>query len=215
MTKPVIKLLFSFVIALSFILAGCKSDENSALPDEDQVRGVYGSGMISFSADSTRGYFAVIGKYKPSDQFAADTASQGAGGLIKDTTLYNNKIQMLFAGYLQKQDSINLTQYLLVIGLCDAAATPRIGEYSFVKNNEGSIGRNIYVYFVRTDSVHFYEIFVPKTGTLSLTLFDQTERHVRGNFEGTLWGLPPDTSMTLNISDGLFDLYLVDKFFNY
>jgi hypothetical protein len=207
-------IFYFFTAILIYFLAGCES--HSVKPPEEEIPiGTYGQGSISFNADSTIGYFNVTGKYKPSDQWTADTASQGAGGFIKDTTLFNNKIQMLLTGYLQKQDSINLKQYLIVIGLCDSSTVPRTGVYYFSKNNVGSQGRNNYIYFVRTDSSHFYEIFVPKIGILFLTSFNQTERHVQGSFFGTLWGLPPDTLTTLKVTDGLFDLYLADKFFNY
>jgi hypothetical protein len=197
------------------ILAGCTSDKSSVdQPIEDTLHSAYGKGSISFNIDSTV-FFNVAGPYKPSDQFANDTASEGAGGFVKDTSLFGNKIQTLLTGYYQKQDSVNLTQYLMVIGLCDSAASLQTGAYTFTKNNHIFIGRNTYIYFIRTDSLHFSEIFVPKTGTLSLTFFNPTDHHVQGSFSGTLWGLPPDTTNTLNVTGGQFDLYLVNTFFNY
>jgi hypothetical protein len=212
MTRPRINLLFNLMIVSVLTLGGCNTNEMPTPPDDTDA---YGHGWISFDADGVEDYFSVTGNYKPSDQFAGDTASEGAGGFVKDTTLFSNDIQMLFAGYLQKQDSVNLTQYLLVIGLQDSLSTPQIGQYPFLKNNHSTGGRNLYLYFLRTDSTHFYEIFVPKSGRLNLTVFDQSALHVHGNFSGTLWGLPPDTSMTLNVTNGIFDLYLADKFFNY
>lgn len=213
MTRRGTNYIFNIFIAAVLILWGCNTDQAPTDPDEDTDP--YGHGWIRFDAEGTVEYFSVTGQYKPSDQFAYDTTSEGAGGFIKDTTLFGDDIQMLFTGYLQKQDSFSLTQYLMVMGLCDSFPTPQAGQYPFAKNNVNSGGRNLYIYFVRTDSIHFYEIFVPKTGTLNLTLFDQTERHVHGNFSGTLWGMLPDTSMTLNVANGIFDLYLADRFFNY
>jgi len=204
---------FCFLTAAVLILGGCNSNQDPTTPDEETDP--YGHGWIRFDAESKAEYFSATGNYKPSDQFAYDTASQGAGGFFMDTTLFNNDIQMLFTGYFQKQDSVNLTQYLMVMGLCDSFQTPQAGQYAFAKNNIKAGGRNLYVYFFRTDSIHFLEPYVPKTGRLNLTVFDQSELHVHGNFSGTLWGMPPDTLMTFDISNGIFDLYLTDKYFNY
>lgn len=215
MSKFSLNYILILLTVLNLIFSGCESEKIPTPPSQDSFRGEYGYGWISFDADSTFEYFKVFGNYKPSDQFATDSSSEGAGGFIKDTTLYGNKIQMLLTGYLQRQDSVNLKQYLLVIGLCDSSEALQPGEYTFTKNNNPYPGRNAYVYFVRTDSLHFYEILIPKNGKLSLAFYDVPDRHIQGSFYGTLWGLPPDTLKTLNITNGLFDLYLVDKFFNY
>jgi hypothetical protein len=214
MDRPTVNLIISIIFICLSILGGCKSESVNP-PDDNSLSGEYGQGTIFFNADETTGYFYATGKYKPSDQFSQDTASQGAGGFIKDTTLFNKKIQMLFTGYIQKQDSNNLKQYLLVFGLYDSLTTPRTGVYHFAKNNIGWESKNVYAYFVRTDSIHFYETLVPKSGILTMNLFEQDKRHVRGTFSGILWGLPPDTLTTLNLTNGIFDLFLVDHFFNY
>jgi hypothetical protein len=209
--------VLAIIICLSFlaVFSGCTSDDSSLdKPPGDTLHGVYGKGSISLDVDGTA-YFNATGPYKPSNQFANDTASEGAGGFVKDTALFGNKIQALLAGYYQKQDSLNMTQYLLVIGLCDTSTSLQTGVYPFSKNNHSLTGRNTYIYFIRTDSLHFSEILVPKTGILSLSAFEPTDRHAQGSFAGTLWGLPPDTTITLNVTSGQFDLYLVDKFFNY
>jgi hypothetical protein len=202
---------------LLVFFSGCTSDKTSVdQPTEDTLHGVYGKGSIAFDIDSTL-HFNVTGAYKPSDQFQNDTLSQGAGGFLKDTlvaTLFNHQIQALLAGYSQKQDTLNLTRYLLVIGLCDSGTSLHTGQYQFAKNNQNLNGRSMYAYFIPADSTHYSDIYVPKTGSLSLTLFDQSNRHVRGTLSGTLY-LPPDTTITISLTNGQFDLYLVKTFFNY
>ena len=215
--RTVLRLLgLAFFFGWSFctIISGCTPDKCSVnKPTLDTLHGAYGEGVINFEVDTTL-HFNVAGKYKPSDQFLNDSLSQGAGGYLKDTTLNRNKIQALVTGYFQKQDSAYFTQYHLVIGVCDTSASLHTGIYSFVKNNQHAVGRNAYAHFLWTDSTHFFETFIPKSGRFILSSFNQSDGHLQGSFWGTFWS-DIDTSVTINISSGQFNVYLVKTFFNY
>ena len=87
------------VLLNSFHDSACRQDAGAVTPpDTVDSAGMYGHGTISMNAVNGGGDFAVNGAYKPSDQFADDSAGNGAGGFLHDTTLFGRSIQAMFAG---------------------------------------------------------------------------------------------------------------------
>jgi len=216
------KLRGAFLLVLLAGLAleqypGCKKDEAATAPPADTggIAGRYGKGSISFDATGGGGHFSATGKYKPSDQFANDTSGEGAGGFVADTALYGRKIQSMLTGYTHLFVNNTLTERLIVITLYDSSGklTPR--SYPFSRLNSRTAGQAAYVYFFLSDSSNLFQMFVPKSGALTLLSYDTTARHAIGNFSGTLWGSPPDTSIQMQIRNGNFDIYFSDSYFNY
>ncbi|MBA4312803.1 MAG: hypothetical protein C0417_09255 [Chlorobiaceae bacterium] len=212
----IIKNIF-FLIIISSLLASCKKDDgiNNPVNDSENKSGLYGTGSLSFeSADIDSGLYA-SGSYKPSNEFANDTATDGAGGFIKDSLLFGKKISGLIAGYEHSIINSTLNEQILLIAIFDTAEGIRLGSYNFSYLNATLNSPGAYVYFILTDSINFFQMFVSKNGNLTITSYDAQTRHVIGNFSGTLFSMPPDTSRQIQMSNGLIDIYLSDKYFNY
>jgi hypothetical protein len=178
--------------------------------------GHYGSGSLSFDAAGGGGQFAASGKYKPTDQFAHDSISEGAGGFVRDTSLFQRSIQALFAGYVHRLTGGSLFERVLLISVHRDSSGVAVGNYSFAPSNVAQPGRSAYVYFFfsNPDSLAYYDLYVPRNGTLTISSFDPSARHARGTFSGTLWGPSPDTLKLVQVTNGLFDLSCVAAYFN-
>ncbi len=196
---------------------GCKKDEGPTNPPADTTKPQhpYGTGAMSFDALNGGGLFSAIGPYTPSDKFANDTASQGAGGFVHDTTLFRNKITGMFAGYTHVLANGILNERIMVIALHSPAASLATGDYPWSQSDASQPGQASYVYFFLSDSVNVHTVFVAKSGMVTLTAFDSTTSHAHASFSGTLWGLPPDTSQQIQISNGEFDVTFSRTYFNY
>ncbi|MBI1807327.1 MAG: hypothetical protein HYR76_09790 [Ignavibacteria bacterium] len=218
MTKRVVFLALAIILAavISEDEMGCKKDEDTVNPPPDTTNtgSPYGSGSMSFTTVNGGGAFSVNGPYKTSNQFANDTSSQGAGGFVKDTSLFGKLINAMFVGYTHVSANGSVKERLLVLSLHDSVGSLVTGDYSFSRSNATSTGQRAYVYFFLTDSVNFYELFVPKAGTITLSMFDAATRHAQGTFSGTLWS-PSDTTKQIQLTNGQFDLQLVNRYFSY
>ncbi|MBI5021644.1 MAG: hypothetical protein HZB59_09420 [Ignavibacteriales bacterium] len=206
-----------FWIIISFLLSTCKKENgvNNPTDDSDNKSGLYGTGALSFESTDIDSGLRASGSYKPSNEFANDTASRGAGGFVKDSLLFGKKINGLITGYEHSIINSTLNERILLIALSDTTVGIRPGSYGFSYLNTTLHSPGAYVYFILTDSVNFFRMFVPKTGNLTITSYDAQTRHVIGNFTGILFSMPPDTSRQIQMTNGLFDIYLSDKYFNY
>jgi len=217
------RLLFASIFARSLTLLivciyGCRKDSNPASvpPTGTDTVGRYGSGSVSFDAAGGGGQFAATGKYKPTDQFANDSMSEGAGGFVRDTSLFQRRIQGLFAGYVHRLAGGSLSERVIMISVRGDSAGISAGNYPFAASNIAQSGRSAYVYFFfsNPDSLAYYDLYVPRSGTLTISSFDPSARHARGAFSGTLWGPSPDTLKLIQVTQGQFDISYVTAYFN-
>lgn len=206
-----------FWIVISLLLSTCKKEDgvNNPADDSENKSGLYGTGALSFESTDIDSGLRASGSYKPSYEFANDTTSHGAGGFVKDSLLFGKKINGLITGYEHSIINSTLNERILLIAATDTAKGIRLGSYDFSYLNTTLHSPGAYVYFILTDSVNFFQMFVPKNGTLAITSYDAQTRHVIGNFSGTLFSMPPDTSRQIQMTNGVFDIYLSDKYFNY
>jgi hypothetical protein len=200
---------------LVFLFTGCKKDEGPPGTPIDTVGNVgqYGAGTLYFTADSAGGQFLVNGKYKPSDQFATDSLSEGAGGFIRDTSLFQREIGAMLAGYTHHLFNGTLNERWVVITLHGDSGVVAPGDYPFAPSNAAQNGRGAYFYFALSDSVTFHDIYVSKSGTLNLSSFNASTRHLQGTFAGTFWGPFPDTLRRIEIRGGGFDISAVGNYY--
>ncbi len=198
--------------------SGCKKDQGPTAPpppDSGGIAGGYGTGTLSFDAATADGHFTATGPYKPSDKFAGDTLSEGTGGFVQDTALFGDKIQAMISSYTHSLSNGILKERVLVMGLRNTGGTFVTGAYSFARSNVANMARSVYVYFFLSDSANLYSLFVPKSGAVSIVSFDSTTYQAQGVFFGTLWGPVPDTTVKIDIANGIFDIHLTDKYFSY
>ena len=194
---------------------GCRNNDPVG-PGGNHDSAKYGKGSMSFDATDAGGYFAASGKYIPSDQFADDSLSQGAGGFVYDTSIAGKPLRARFAGYTQRLTHGMLNERLIVFTLYDSLGPLSAGDYVFDLSDTASSGKFAEVNFLFfSDSLSQYSVFEGKNGTLTLSLFNTASNHVQGTFSGTLQGVPPDTSIHIQISNGLFDITFVKQYFNY
>jgi hypothetical protein len=204
-------------IMISLLLSTCKKEDgvNNTVADSENKSGLYGTGTLSFESTDIDSGLCASGSYKPSNEFANDTISHGAGGFVKDSLLFGKKINGLITGYEHSIINSTLNERILLIAMIDTAGGIRPGNYGFSYLNTTIQSPSVYVYFILTDSVNFFQMFVPKNGNLTVTSYDAQTRHVIGNFSGILLSIPPDTSRQIQMTNGVFDIYLSDKYFNY
>ena len=216
-------LLAAAIIAPSLALlivcnGGCKKDSSPVTvpPGSTDTVGHYGTGSLSFDAAGGGGHFAATGKYKPTDQFANDSMSEGAGGFVRDTSLFQRRIQGLFAGYVHRLAGGSLFERVTMISVDSDSGGLSAGNYSFAPSNIAQSGRSAYVYFFfsNPDSLAFYDLYVPRSGTLTISSFDPSAKHARGAFSGTLWGPFPDTLKLIQVANGQFDISYVTAYFS-
>jgi hypothetical protein len=201
------------VSVLFLFYEGCKKDEEPPVTPPSPA-GHYGSGTLAFTAAGAGGDFTVTGKYKPSDQFATDSFSEGAGGFVHDTSLFQRPVGVMIAGYFHHLVNGTLNERWLVITLHDTSGVIAPGDYPFAPSNAAQSGQTAYLYFFLSDTVSaYYEVFIPKDGTLHLASFNFMTRHCQGTFSGILQALPPDTTQ-IQIANGQFDLTCVANYFN-
>ena len=204
------------ISALLFLSPGCKDKD---VPPENPVDttsaiGHYGSGSLSFLASGGGGPFSVSGKYKPSNLFLTDSISEGAGGFVHDTTFFQKNVGVMMTGYFHHLIHGALDERWIVITLHAGSGAVLAGDYPFAPSNAAQASQAAYAYFFYSDTVSFnHEVFIPKSGTLTLSSFNHTTRHLQGSFTGTLWGLPPDTAFQIDIANGLFDLTCVPSYY--
>jgi hypothetical protein len=204
----------SIFILLS--LAGCRKDEGAVQPPADTLKTgtSYGTGLLSFRAAGAGGQFLASGAFKPSDQFTTDSISQGAGGFIRDTVLFQRSIAGMIAAYNHHLAGGTLNERVLVLTLRGTSRTLTAGDYPFAPSNAAQASQAAYVYFFFSDSVSFHDVYVPRSGLLTLSSFNPSTRHLQGTFSGTLWGPLPDTLTQIQVTDGQFDLSCVSTYFN-
>ena len=206
------------VAVLIFCSGGCKKDSNPVTvpPGGTDTVGPYGSGSFSFDAAGGGGQFATTGKYKPTDQFANDSMSEGAGGFVRDTSLFQRRIQGLFAGYVHRLAGGSLFERVIMISVDRDSAGLSGGNYSFAVSNIAQSGRSAYVYFFfsNPDSLAFYDLYVPRSGALTISSYDPSAKRARGAFSGTLWGPFPDTLKLIQVTNGQFDISCVTAYFS-
>ncbi len=210
---PPVTLLFIILIASH----GCKNEETPTKPPDTTHTVVhYGSGSLSFDAAPKGGTFSVSGSYKPSDQFATDSLSTGAGGFRHDTTLYQRTVNLLLAAYTHVLHGDTIRERWLQLALRGNANVIATGDYPFAPSNAAQAGQAAYVYYIYTnsDSGAFHEVYTPKTGTFHLSSFDAATKRAQGTFSGTLWGPLPDTTVQIEVTSGVFDVTLVSNYFN-
>ncbi|HEY6190818.1 MAG TPA: hypothetical protein VI215_00670 [Bacteroidota bacterium] len=181
--------------------------------DTTSAIGHYGAGTLNFSAEGGGGEFAVNGKYKPSDQFATDSSSQGAGGFVRDTMVFQRRIGAMVAGYIHHLAGGVLNERWLVMTLHGTSNVVNPGDFPFAPSNAEQAGQAAYLYFALSDSVTFHDIYVPRSGTVTLSSYNRTTRRLQGTFTGTLWGPFPDTLRQIQVSGGGFDLTCVSGYY--
>lgn len=213
-----------FLITTLFILiaeiiffSGCENENNNpALPeDKNDKSGLYGNGYFFFESTGVDSGIYATGSYKPSNEFANDTLSQGAGGFVTDTMLFGKKIISLITAYKHEMKNLILNEKIILIGLTDPSSIIQTGEYPFSRFNNISSSSCAYVYFILSDSTNFFQMFVPKSGKITISSYDANTRNIKGIFGGILCSMPPDTSREIQLINGKFDIYLANKYFNY
>jgi hypothetical protein len=210
-------LILITLLSLSLASHGCKNDENPVKPPDTTHTGPqYGSGSLSFDASAKGGTFSVSGAYKPSDQFANDTLSSGAGGFRHDTTLFGRTINLLLTAYTHRLHVDTIRERVMQIALYGNSNAIAAGDYPFAPSNAAQPGQAAYVYYFynNSDSGAFNEVYIPKSGTLHLSSFDAGTKRAQGTFSGTLWGPLPDTTVQVVVTSGAFDITLVSSYFN-
>jgi hypothetical protein len=214
--KSKYKFFLSFILVILFAI-GCKKDNGNltSFTDDNSKSGLYGTGSLSFESSGIDSGFSVNGAYKPSNQFANDTLSFGSGGFIKDTMLFGKKIKTLITAYEHRFSNSTLNERHILIALTDSVSGLPIGDYAFSRLNSTSQSMAAYLYYFLSDSVNFFQIFVPKNGKLTIESYDSQSRRIKGSFYGTLYSMPPDTSRLINLINGRFDIYMANKYFNY
>src|SRR5437867_4505955 len=99
----VIKSIFHCVVLVVALIgqhSGCKTATGPNPPPDDGGNSTeYGTGTMSFDLSNRDEVFFASGPYKPSDKFANDSASQGVGGFVRDTSLFGKRIQAVLVGY--------------------------------------------------------------------------------------------------------------------
>ena len=195
--------------------SGCRKDDGSVMPPDSGTPTVgYGHGTITMEVLDGGGHFTADGTYKPSDQFASDTLSAGGGGFLYDTTLFSKSIQGMLAGYTHSFSNGVLTERILIMALHSSAFYPDTGRYEFSRSNTGSADHTAFVYFFLSDSLNFHEVFIAKSGLMTVATLDSVERKAGGSFSGILWSLS-DTSRQVEIANGQFELSLANRYFNF
>ncbi len=192
---------------------GCKSNDEPTNPGSGG-NAKYGKGSMSFDAPEGGGHFSANGAYKPSAVFQSDTSSEGVGGFVYDTTIGGKPEQAVFAGYVQSLKKGVLNERLIVFTLHNTAGSLSTGDYALTNADTIMAGKSSYVYFLFSDSVHFYSTLEAQSGIFTLSTFDLGTHHAAGTFSGTLQGIPPDTTH-LSITNGSFDLTFVTRYFTY
>ncbi|MBI5475323.1 MAG: hypothetical protein HY964_01140 [Ignavibacteriales bacterium] len=207
--------LFVFLISEILFFTGCRKENGSTAPSTNNMSGLYGTGLLSFESTGIDSGFSVNGAYKPSNQFANDTLSFGSGGFIKDTMLFGKKIKTLITAYEHRLSNSTLNERHILIALTDTTSGLPIGDYAFSRLNSTSQSMAAYIYYFLSDSVNFFQMFVPKSGKITITSYDIETKNIKGIFDGILYSMPPDTSRQIEILNGKFDIYLSNKYFNY
>jgi len=135
---------------------------------------------------------------------------------VRDTSLFQRRIHGLFAGYLHRLAGGSLFERVIMISVRGDSGGISGGNYSFAVSNIAQSGRAAYVYFFfsNPDSLAFYDLYVPKSGALTISSFDTSARRARGAFSGTLWGPFPDTLKLIQVTNGQFDISYVTAYFN-
>ena len=195
--------------------AGCHKDDSPVAPPPAGSAARYGSGSVAFvGSDSSR--IAVTGKYKPSALFASDTAGEGAGGFIRDTTIGGVPIVGELMGYSHTLRNGLQDMRLLVLSLQNDAHAPGEGTYAFVHGGETGSGPAVsLLYESYIDSLGEYNVYESDSGSVTLSVYDATRRHLAGYFSGRLRLLAPDTAVKLTIAYGAFDITCTGAYFAY
>ena len=205
------------MIAVSTVVIyyGCKNNDPTGSYGEDNSN-PYGKGSLSFDAVDAGGHFSADSSYIPSNQFADDTLSRGAGGFVYDTTVSGRPLKARLSAYIHSFQNGLLNERLIVITLHNNSGSLSTGDYALTLSDSGSasITANI-VFLFFSDSLAVYSVFEATSGTLSLTSFNADSNHLQGTFSGSLRGIPPDTSTHIQITNGLFDIYAAKHYFDY
>lgn len=210
--------ILTALIFLALQNIGCKKDQGPTAPpppDGGTINSGYGSGTLSCDIAQAGGHFIATGPYTPSDKFATDTLSAGTGGFVADTALFGNKIDGMFSTYTHAMLNGVLNERVLIMALHNTGGKFVTGAYAYAPSNVTNVMRSAYVYFFVSDSANFHTVFIPKSGVVSVVSFDSTNYQAQGVFFGTLWGPAPDTTEKIEITNGIFNINLTNKFFNY
>lgn len=210
-------ILFSLFIMTALAAGGgCENDSSTdPPPDGGGVSGLYGTGELSYESTGIDDSFDVSGSYKPSNLFALDTLGSGAGGFAADTSLFGKKIDALIAAYDHSFNDPVLNERHLLIAISDSASIPRAGNYPVSYQNKTTTSSAAYIYFLLSDSANFYQMFIPKSGLLTVSSYDPGSRRITGSFHATMYGNPPDTSREISMINGSFSIFLAGEYFNY
>ena len=210
-------ILVSLILVVAMELPyGCRKNDDPLSADTTGGGEIpdYGRGSVSFIASGGGGAFAVTGPYVPSDEFLDDTAAgQGAGGFVRDTSLFGNRIKGLFSAYMHAFQGGVASDRVIVLLLNSSSDTLTTGDYAFSGFSTPAAGNTAYVYFNLTNSKTPNPIFEADSGMITLSLIDRSSRHVQGTFSGALKNLT-DTS-TVQLMDGRFDILYSANYFNF
>ncbi len=191
------------------MISGCHKTDNPV--DVQPRESGYGSGAISFvETDSTRLGFS--GNYKPSASFSSDTAGQGAGGFIHDTTRSGKPLRGMTAGYYHTMRNGLLDERLLDISLY---APGSLGPGSFAILRSDSAGAGLYAsvtFLSYSDSLGEYFVYQGFSGSVTV---ESADTRLKGTFSGVFRGLPPDTTRFVHVAYGSFDVEPVHYYFDY
>lgn len=219
-SPAVLRIILSALAAGAILLAapGCSKDGTIVDPGPvvptDSIP--YGGGSVSFTSALAGGSFSASGPYKPSALFAADTMSQGSGGMLHDSVAAGTPYQARLNAYIHRLSGGLMSERVFVITLENAGGPLDTGAYAATVADTAAPGRSARItYLFFSDSLAQYAAYEGTAGTVSVTHFDAATRRIKGTFSLALRSAPPDTTEHIAITDGAFDLTLAKKYYDY